>query len=250
MLSRLKSDLYHSPQLWIYRAGENVSADSSPFPVSWLSASEQQRFSTLTTAHGKTRFLHSRLLIRQALSYNFCLPLNHWEVDAVADAPPQVKNADFDLNLSLSHSHEWIVLALGRERFGVDIEKIKPRKLGEAAPLFMSGPELDRFLSAPTIEAFYRTWCLKEACYKAFPDRQKTLSLHQLDTLRIINEPCSLVELSNNDFLILFYLARRVNAVSCFLLGSQNNMWHKQITAKTPAIEFFNVDEDRVSLSF
>lgn len=246
-MSRLKSDLTHTPQIWLFHTGECAPSDFSPTPAAWFSPSERIRFSQFTSARAKRQFLQSRLLIRQALSYNFSLPINHWDIESHPDSAPKINNAAYPLNISLSHSHDWIAVALGSDRLGVDIEKIKPRHLTEAAPIFMTGAELDRFLSSPSEIEFYRAWCLKEACYKAFPDRQKQRSLHQIDTLTLINEACSIVALGNSDYLLAFYSAQPVDRVSCYLLGSDSQNWQRIDTQQSPAVTFLDMSSDELN---
>lgn len=246
-MSRLKSDLTHTPQLWLFHTGECPPSDSSPTPAAWFSPSERTRFSQFTSARAKRQFVQSRLLIRQALSYNFSLPIDYWDIESEPDSAPKINNAAYQLNISLSHSHDWIAVALGSDRLGVDIEKIRPRHLTEAAPIFMTGPELDRFLSSPSETEFYRAWCLKEACYKAFPDRQQQRALHQIDTLELVNEPCSIIELGNGNYLLVFYLPQRVDAVSCFLLGSGSKNWQRNDIQQSPGLNFFHLSSSELN---
>ncbi len=246
-MSRLKSDLTHTPQLWLFHTGECTSSDFSPPPAAWFNPSERTRFSQFTSARAKRQFLQSRLLIRQALSYNFSLPIDYWDIDSVPGSTPKINNAAYELNISLSHSHDWIAVALGSDRLGVDIEKIKPRNLTEAARVFMTRAELDSFLSSPSETGFYRAWCLKEACYKAFPDRQQQRALHQIDTLELINEPCSIVELGNSDYLLIFYLPQHIDAVSCFLLGSDGKNWQRKNIQQSPSLNFFHISSSELN---
>lgn len=77
---------------------------------------------------------------------------------------PKVKNFDFNL----SHSGEYVVLAISDERVGIDIEKIKPIDLAISNECFHD-KEIEYLYknSKNVIDRFYTIWTLKEAFIKA-----------------------------------------------------------------------------------
>lgn len=81
---------------------------------------------------------------------------------------PRLK--DFDFNLS--HSGDWLALALSDHRVGIDIEKIRPVSALLIGQDFFSSREFDYLKESPRDrrERFFRLWTLKESFVKAVGD--------------------------------------------------------------------------------
>lgn len=94
------------------------------------------------------------------------------QVDAQAlrtDAKGGVCYGDGTLHLSLSHSREFLAVAVARGPVGVDIEWPRSRVLLQQPGQIFSAPEADYLHSLPEAarqEAFYVLWTLKEATCK------------------------------------------------------------------------------------
>jgi 4'-phosphopantetheinyl transferase len=73
---------------------------------------------------------------------------------------------DNTLKFNLSHSGDFVVLAVSDTEIGVDIEKIKPYNKAVAKRCFTSA-ELEWLSEENTNEAFYRLWTAKESIMKA-----------------------------------------------------------------------------------
>ncbi|KOS62276.1 4'-phosphopantetheinyl transferase superfamily protein [Lysinibacillus agricola] len=100
--------------------------------------------------------------------------------------PYAIRNDSWRSDFNLSHSGEWIVVALTNEGLvGIDIEKIKP--VTEDVMLYaMSQAELAMLRKQPELEQlhlFYEFWTMKEALYKTslLPNTEP----HLLDTIEI-----------------------------------------------------------------
>ncbi|MDF1519767.1 MAG: 4'-phosphopantetheinyl transferase superfamily protein [Brevefilum sp.] len=111
--------------------------------------------------------------------------------------------ADSNLSFNLSHSEEFLLIALTKgRRIGIDVERLSPdRDFAAIAPLVFS-PEEQALLSCssdPRLD-FYTLWTAKEAILKAtgrgfsFPPRQVQLTIKDT-ALTIVNLP---VELSKD----------------------------------------------------
>lgn len=70
---------------------------------------------------------------------------------------------DYDINFSVSHSDEYIVVAISKSRIGVDIERIKDRDYIKVARRFFDHKE---YKNIENIKDFYILWTLKEAYTK------------------------------------------------------------------------------------
>ena len=90
---------------------------------------------------------------------------------------------------SISHSGDWLWLAIGEPSLGLDVEQHRPRRnLGKLMEHVLSPQELDWVSrQKDELSAFYRLWTLREAVLKASGRGLAGLSRLQLfpDELRI-----------------------------------------------------------------
>ncbi|ACA37773.1 4'-phosphopantetheinyl transferase superfamily protein [Lysinibacillus sphaericus] len=113
-------------------------------------------------------------------------------------------------DFNLSHSGDWIVLALTTNgRVGIDVEEIKPVNK-DIMHFALSKQEFHMALHQP-LHVFYELWTLKEALFKTglFPH----LSPHMLDTIDIKK---TRADLSTQ----LHYLDQRHPVTICWNNGS------------------------------
>ncbi|MFJ7700150.1 4'-phosphopantetheinyl transferase superfamily protein [Lysinibacillus fusiformis] len=129
----------------------------------------------------RQRALLGNMLIRWAL-----LPFMHKTIFHITQdihgRPNVASHQHWDGDFNLSHSGEWIVLALTTNgRVGIDVEEIKPVNK-DIMHYALSKQEFHMALHQP-LHVFYELWTLKEALFKTglFPN----LSPHLLDTTDI-----------------------------------------------------------------
>lgn len=236
-MSHLKNKLQRSPQIWLLYIGESDYNKNELTPPKWFSVTEKQRFKRIKAVKRQIQFIKSRALIRHALSQNFHKPFDWWLFQEKRDSQPLVENLPDGIQISLSHSHNWVVVALGNSSLGIDIEHKKPRNFIETSKIFMTEQELAGFDNNPSNSDFYRTWCLKEAFYKAFPSRQNNLNIQQINTLDIYNEvDSSVIELENPEYKLTLYTHEIIDSVNCYISTLSQQDW-QQVTAseKIPA---------------
>lgn len=111
----------------------------------------------------------SRYLLRQLLSDRLgCSPARLHFTTGPHGRP---ELADGALHFNLSHSDDWLALALGPCPLGVDIEAARPPRQPLAlARRFFAPAEYDFLANLPSdalAAAFLDLWCLKEAVLKA-----------------------------------------------------------------------------------
>lgn len=134
-----------------------------------LSAEEQARYWSLRQPTRARQFLLSRYLLRQLLGRWLGQPPARLRFAMEPHGRPCL--LDERLQFNLSHSGDWLVLALGTPRLGVDIEQA--RRLADPLALarrYCHPLELTQLLALPADEqtaAFLRLWSLKEALLKA-----------------------------------------------------------------------------------
>ena len=168
----------HTLQLWFARVG-TATTETELSTESLLSASEKKRLSLTRSPYKRREFLLSRAVMRHALSQYFFRPVNEWIFIERPDLPPEISNLPDNIYTSLSHSKGLICFAISGSPVGIDLELAdRNRDFLALAKLFMSDEEVQYLAQNKEIEAdiFYRTWCAKEAYYKAIP------SIKQHDT--------------------------------------------------------------------
>lgn len=128
--------------------------------------------------------------MRYALSQHFQLPEKEWQFIERSGSAPVVNNLPENTYHSLSHSDGLICFALSDCPLGIDIEATnKQRDYMALAEVFMNDKELDCLAQNESTQGdhFYRTWCAKEAYFKALPaTEQATTALNQLSFVALI----------------------------------------------------------------
>jgi phosphopantetheine--protein transferase-like protein len=128
--------------------------------------------------------------MRHALSQHFQLQEKEWQFIERSESAPVVCNLPENTYHSLSHSDGLICFALSDCPLGIDIEATnKQRDYLALAEVFMNDKELDCLVQNQSTQDdhFYRTWCAKEAYFKALPvTEQATTFLNQLSYSALI----------------------------------------------------------------
>jgi 4'-phosphopantetheinyl transferase len=127
-------------------------------------------------AGARATFVVSRLAQRTIMARYLGVPPEHVTIDRTCEVcgdpnhgRPAVDRDDIDY--SVSHSGDWCLIAVGRARVGVDIERVG--SLADVTPLLartLNGSERVEFEAAPAAArtvSFYRAWARKEAAAKA-----------------------------------------------------------------------------------
>ncbi|WP_234737003.1 4'-phosphopantetheinyl transferase family protein [Tellurirhabdus bombi] len=116
----------------------------------------------------RQRFVISRGVLRVLLGMHTGQP--HKEIQLVVGANQKPMLRDFPaVHYSVSHSGDWILMALAKHSVGVDIEKINPSFVFQEVVTHSFGLEEQQAIeaSADPAGAFYQLWTRKEALVKA-----------------------------------------------------------------------------------
>lgn len=147
-----------------------AAGESDMHVQSHWSASEMQRWDTLTTTSQRVRFTAARKLLRSLLIQRWGGQPSDWPLTAEAGQPPTVPGRH-DCHLSLSHSGPYLLAALGDAPIGVDIEAHGRRRpvqaMAEKVCLPKEREHLTRLPIAQAQHTFLRYWTRKEAWLKA-----------------------------------------------------------------------------------
>lgn len=126
-------------------------------------AEELKTLDGLSYEHRKKEWLATRILTEK-LTRN---PDAHIVYDAYNK--PFLK--DSATHISLSHSHDLLVVILDQEVTGVDVELIKP-KIERIKHKFMSDQELDSLQKENIQDQLTTYWCAKESLYKLYGKKE------------------------------------------------------------------------------
>lgn len=146
--------------------------------ASWLSGSEQARLTDIRVDGRRAQYLAGHWLVRVLLERAFGGTRMQWQLLECKSQPPQVHGRDA-LKVSISHTKEWVAVAVATVPIGIDLEQ-RPRALDAAIePLLLNAEEAAGSLDADTM---LQRWVAKEAWIKrdagsALPARLKQLQL-------------------------------------------------------------------------
>ena len=193
-------------QLWLAHVEDNTYLLEQE-TIKLLSLSEKQQLTAIKSIKRKREFLLSRALMRHALTQQYGLPTSEWAFVYKKGFAPCISNTPPGTYCSLTHSDGVICFVTSRFPIGVDIENTsKKRRFFELASGFMNDVEIKhfhQFKAEGAKEFFYRTWCAKEALYKASGENQPTQNkdssiLHYLNN----HSDWQLLELNLDQFLL------------------------------------------------
>jgi len=154
-------------ELWRVRLDEERSDAPSP-----LSAAENARAERLRIPDVRRRFIAARSALRRILGGQLGIDPAAVEILAGINGKPKVGAVGSDLEFNLSHSGEWMVVALCHGHpVGVDIESANARlRAREIADRYFTPRENESLRAGSETDyarSFLQLWTAKEAVMKA-----------------------------------------------------------------------------------
>ena len=135
----------------------------------WLSDDEATRLQAMTSTTRRRSFLAGHWQARELAAGWLQVETRRIALHRHDDGRPLllVDGAPSPLSLSLSHSGDWLAIALATVPVGIDVElPRRQRDLDSLARFTFSPEEVERLREVPDAEraqAFHVTWTLKEA---------------------------------------------------------------------------------------
>lgn len=142
----------------------------------WLSQFEKQRNARFRFARDRSRDLMARWLMRKALAEYTDQQPQLLLIERSDKGKPYLQNIPHTipahaLHFNLSHTRDWVVMAVAKHCVGVDIESTQRKNdVLAIANHYFFGAELDELRSFPSMQQaqrFFDYWTLKEAYMKA-----------------------------------------------------------------------------------
>lgn len=118
----------------------------------------------------RNRTLWAELLTRYAVAEKFSCPIEKVRVYRDATGKPHIFG--LPVEISLSHSGNWVVCSVGEVKSGVDVETDSEEALGIAKRFFLPS-EFEKIISLPQSlrdRQFLIYWTLKESYFKLTGD--------------------------------------------------------------------------------
>lgn len=137
--------------------------------LTYVSAERRHKISRMVQKDDKKRSLIAELLIRAAASKQLNMPFESIRIKRSPYGKPYIDNVRH-FRFSVSHSGEYVALAVSRCRVGIDVERAVPIDMKIASRFFTSGECQYLFSLNNELErqiAFFKLWTLKESYTKA-----------------------------------------------------------------------------------
>ena len=151
-------------------------------PAHWLSESEWERLAGLRHDARRAQYLTGHWLARVLLARAHGGEPAHWRLRERRGLPPQAQGLEDVMRISISHSGDWIAVAVATVPIGIDLEQ-RPRVLDAAIePLLLNADEAPGSVDSDNL---LQRWVAKEAWIKrqaesALPERLAQLQLRPI----------------------------------------------------------------------
>lgn len=150
----------------------------------YLSVEECEKLKKITSESRQREFVSGRLLLRHLLAQHLDCAAHELKLELAASGKPFCSHPKSPY-FSISHSNNYVAVALCSEEVGVDIERVKPeRNFDLIAQNYYSDSENKQLKlikdNKSKLDYFYQLWVLKEAIVKA-SGQGLACSLTQID---------------------------------------------------------------------
>jgi 4'-phosphopantetheinyl transferase len=158
----------NSADVWRIRISAHVPLISKLWLL--LNADEQERANRYYREQDKQRFIVSRAGLRVLLGKYTNQPPQEMEFEIGDNKKPRIKNSGLiNLHYNISHSGNYVLVAVADSEVGIDVEKPDPNlHYREIMDISFSPDEINYVETLPPqLESFYTLWTRKEALLKA-----------------------------------------------------------------------------------
>ncbi len=149
-----------------------------------LSSQEKMKYAEMTSRKRRQEWLTCRVLLSNVLGKDFLLEYQ-------SNGKPYLLQPK--KNISISHSKEYVAIAIAEKKIGIDIEKIDTRIL-KLKEKILNSREANRFVAADE-RVLHIIWGIKESVYK-----QQDAEINYLEDIEVkkIGENTAEVQVKNH----------------------------------------------------
>lgn len=167
-----------------------------------LSSQEKMKYAEMTSRKRRQEWLTCRVLLSNVLGKEFILEYQ-------SNGKPYLLQPK--KNISISHSKEYVAIAIAEKKIGIDIEKIDKRIL-KLKEKILNSREVNRFVAADE-RVLHIIWGIKESVYK-----QQSEEINYLEDIEVkkIGENTAEVQVKNHLQKVEFFeIDNNMIVVSC-----------------------------------
>jgi 4'-phosphopantetheinyl transferase len=136
-----------------------------------LNRAELERVERITCEDYRLHVVKARALLRRMLARFTGRSPESFEFDEGGGTQPRLRANPWGLHFSVSHSADWVAVAIAPEPIGIDIELVAPdcgwQDIAETCFHLSERRHLRDMSGPPAREAFFEIWTRKEAYLKA-----------------------------------------------------------------------------------
>lgn len=133
----------------------------------YLTKEKRERLAQYLRPEDAQRSMLGEMLVKLSVRERERCPLHEIIIDKHSSGKPYLSYPS-NLFFNISHSDNWIAIAIDLEEIGVDVEDISPIDLGIAKRFFTEKENIQLFSVSEIkrLELFYTFWTLKESFLK------------------------------------------------------------------------------------
>ncbi|MGG7177905.1 4'-phosphopantetheinyl transferase family protein [Clostridium paraputrificum] len=182
----------------------------------YICCEKRTRVNKLFNKKDKIQTLIAEILIRGHLIENYNMKNEAIFFEKNSYGKPYVKTVE-NFHYNISHSGEFVVVAISEYEIGIDIEEIKGIEYIDIAKNFFTNNELEYITSVNDgrgLERFYDIWTLKEAYIKfkgiglSIPLNSFAISFYKDNSITV-----------NEEFYCAKYLLNQINIIPGYKLS-------------------------------
>jgi 4'-phosphopantetheinyl transferase len=164
-----RNQLILTSRVDVYRIAVTSNQSLSDYFNSILSTDEQERALRYHQQKDRQQFIIGRGLLRHLLGNYSNQHPDKIQLATGINKKPFLQNSSVDLHFNISHSGDWIMIAISDSAVGIDVEKIdEDFSYKEILQQNLSKKEIDFIQNGKQpAENFYLLWTRKEALLKA-----------------------------------------------------------------------------------
>ena len=188
--------LSHATKLYLWKITENLD---QLFDGVVLKDTSMARLETMNSESHKKGFLAVRKLLQHIDYTDFDL---YYDVSGKPHLKPQGCSIK-DMQISISHSHNFAAVAISEQNIGIDIEILKEKTL-KIASKFMNINHLEHLSTNEQIQKATIIWGIKESVFKIKNEKGISFPMHIFENNFNLLDKKASAELRFNNKVALF----------------------------------------------
>ncbi len=222
---------------WVVKNIDNISIDQHTKSC-WLDEYALARLNSFRSAQRRRQFIASRILLDELIINEFPEQKKiKWRFLKSLNKPKLQTNLPIStIECSISHSGNWVAVALSSVPVGIDVEEIGlKRNFIKLAESLFSDVEFANFRESGDLETIFATnWVLKEAWIKKNAVSLRTKTAKYINATKIEAGRSNAASVCTSDFAIAVCFDQgQENLASSYLIEDKVEYWDVQFNCST-----------------